>query len=266
MQRSYSDSRPVIDRATAKKLLKEAKRILVQLGVVFFLGKGTCLGAVRDNDLIPWDDDLDLYSVIGLHGLTEGSISRVAAAFRDHGYFAEIQNTAHYVNAAIVKSSIRMDWACYRIIDDNILHYPGIRLPTRLFTELKEIEFIEEKFLVPNPPEEYLRIMYGPSWMTPKKSDWTKDVVQMIPESSFPGRGGRLKHLFTSNILRWRVGRLRVLDAADNPVANAEVMVVGLDRSRPTSKVTPGCISQMMTSTHWSSSMRTTRKYFTRNG
>ena len=68
--------------------------------------------------------------------------------------------------------------------------------------------------------------------MTPKKAEWTKDVVEMISEGSFPGRGGRFKHLLAKNILRWRVGRLRVLDAADNPVAGAEVMVVGLDRSK----------------------------------
>ena len=231
LERTYSDSRP-IDVAIAKVMLREAKQIMDQLEVVFFLRQGTCLGAVRDNELIPWDDDVDLGSVIGLHGLTEGSINRVAAAFRDHGYFAKIQNTAHYINAAIVKSSIRMDWACYRIIEDNIFHYPGIRLPIRLFTELKEIEFIGEKFLVPNPPEEYLRLKYSPSWMTPKKLEWMKDVVQMIPEASVPGRPGKLRQSLTSRILVWRAGRLRVLDDADNPVADANVVVAGLSRSK----------------------------------
>ncbi len=131
-----------------------------------------------------------------------------------------------------MKSSMRLDWACYRIIDDNIFHYPGIRLPIRLFTEMKEIEFIGEKFLVPNPPEEYLRIKYGPSWMTPKKLEWMKDVVQMIPEASVPGRAGKLRQLLTSQFLRWRAGNLRVLDDADNPVAGADVVVAGLSRSK----------------------------------
>ena len=231
LERSYLDSRP-IDQTTAKELLREAKRIFDQFGVVFFLRQGTCLGAYRDNGLIPWDDDLDLGSVLGLHGLTERSIEPVVAAFRDSGYFASIDAGDQYINAAMVKSSIRMDWACYRIIDHSIFHYPGIRLPIRLFTQLKEIEFLEEKFLVPNPPEEYLRIKYGASWMTPSKTGWAKDVVEMIPQASFPGRGARWRHLLSSNILRRRVGRLRVLDAAGNPVAGAVVTIAGLGRSK----------------------------------
>ena len=231
MERSYENSGP-IDRTIAKEMLREAKRILDQLGVVFFLRQGTCLGAVRDSELIPWDDDLDLGSVLGLHGLTESSIEPVVAAFRDNGYFASIDVSDHYINAAMVKSSIRLDWACYRVIDDSIFHYPGVRLPTRLFTQLKEIEFIGEKFHVPNPPEEYLRIKYGPSWLTPSKSEWAKDVVEMIPQGSYPGRGGRLGHFLTRSILRRRVGRLRVLDATDRPVAGADVVLAGLERSK----------------------------------
>ena len=77
-----------------------------------------------------------------------------------------------------------------------------------------------------------MRIKYGPSWTTPSKSDWAQDVVEMIPRGSFPGRGSRLGYLLARNIFRWRVGRLRVLDAADNPVGGATVTVAGLGRSK----------------------------------
>ena len=231
LERTYPDSRP-IDVPIAKEMLKEAKQIMDRLGVVFFLRQGTCLGAVRDNDLIPWDDDLDLGSVIGLNGLTEASLDPVVAAFRDVDYFVKVDHNDHYINAAMTKSSMTMDWACYRLIDETIFHYPGIQLPIHLFTELKEIDFIGEKFLVPNPPEEYLRIKYGPSWMTPKRLEWMKDVVQMIPESSVPGRPGKWKQSLTNHILRWRAGRLRVLDHAGKPVGGADVVIAGLTKSK----------------------------------
>jgi hypothetical protein len=76
-----------------------------------------------------------------------------------------------------------MDWMCYRIIDDSIFHYPGIRIPVRLLTNMKEIEFIAEKFYVPNPPDEYLHLKYGEEWMIPKKTGFEKDVLDLIPEA-----------------------------------------------------------------------------------
>ncbi len=111
LERTYSDSRP-IDVPIAKDMLREAKQIMDQLKVVFFLRQGTCLGAVRDNELIPWDDDLDLGSVMGLNGLSEGSIDRVAGAFREIGYGVTVENLDHYIYVVLSKSSMRMDWAC----------------------------------------------------------------------------------------------------------------------------------------------------------
>jgi len=231
LERSYTES-PPIDVDVAETILKEAKEILDQLGVVFFLRQGTCLGAIRNNALIPWDDDVDLGSVIGLNGLNESSIDRVVAAFRNNGYFAKVESNDHYVGVAFMKSSTRLDWACYRIIDRNIYHYPGVRIPIHLFTALKEITFIDDKFLVPNPPEEYLSYKYGPSWMIPKTREWVKDVVEMIPEASVPSRASKLRRLLFSHVLGRCAGRLRVLDDADIPVAGAEVVVAGLGRSK----------------------------------
>ena len=208
---------PPMDLVVAERNLKEAKQILDQLGVVFLLCSGVCLGATRDNAFIPWDDDVDLLSVMGINGLTEQSIDIVMAAFRGEGYFVDVWEQAYSKAVGTMKDFIRLSWDCVRIIDDNIYAYPRVRLPAKLFTHPKEIDFLGEKFLVPNPPEEYLRLKYGEEWMVPKKAgEYEKDVVEKVPDEELVGRPG------------W----LRVLDHEGRPVSEAEVVLVGGGRSK----------------------------------
>lgn len=235
LQRSLTDPQP-INPDVAAGLLKEVKEIFDRLEVVYFLRQGTCLGAIRDGTFISWDDDVDIASVLGLHGLTDKSISQVGAAFTERGYFVTVESNDFYTYVAMMKSSIRLDWTCHRIIDNCIYHYPGIRIPVRLVTGLKEIDFIGEKFLVPNPPEEYLCLKYGAEWMTPMKIGYEKDILQLVRQTPVHGRAGKLKQFLVTTTLPWRASRLRVLDHASRPVAGAEVEVAGLNRSRTNSQ------------------------------
>jgi len=231
LERSINEWIPA-DPAAAKMVLSEAKQIMDKLGVVFFLRQGTCLGAIRDHGFIPWDDDLDLGSVFGLHGFSEKSIAPVVAAFRKNGFFAKVEYHDQYIYVSMIKSAVRVDWMCYRILDDSIFHYPGVRFPVRLFTNLKEIEFLEENFNVPNPPEEYLLLKYGEEWVIPKKKGFEKDVLDLIPEAPLPGRAGRLKQLLIKYVMPWRTCRVCVLNNKGEPVAGADVVVAGLGRFR----------------------------------
>ena len=208
---------PPMDLAAAERNLKEVKQLLDGLGVVFLLGSGACLGATRDNAFIPWDDDIDLVSVIGVNGFTEESMAAVAAAFRDKGYFVHELEGIHSKVLITVKDYVRISWECLGIVDDTVYIYPGMRFPSTFFTQPKEIEFLGEGFFVPNPPEEYLRLKYGAEWMVPKKAGaYEKDVVGKIPDAELVGRPCRF----------------RVLDHEGRPVPEAEVVLVAGGRSR----------------------------------
>lgn len=220
LQRSYSLAPPV-DAAVAEKLLAEAKQILDALGVVFFLRQGTCLGAVRDNSFIPWDDDVDLGSVIGLHGVTENTADEVIAAFTDNGYFVKVERTDQATCVAMMKQSTRIDWVGYRVFGNDTFHYPGLRIPVSCFSSLKEIDFANSKVLVPDPPEEYLRRKYGEQWRTPTQAGFEKAVLDMVPDE-----------LGTHASSASQATKLRVLDFDNRPVADAAVRVASVGRVR----------------------------------
>ena len=183
LEQSYQTLQPM-ETNNALAILGEAKKILDQLGGVFFLRQGTCLGAVRENGLIPWDDDLDLGSVIGLHGFNEEQVDLVILEFKKLGFSTNLEKYLDYLDVTMMKSNIRIDWTCYRIVDDSIIHFPGLPIPVHLVMKLKEIEFAGGSYLVPNPPEDYLLAKYGPNWKIPKRSGYEKDILAMIPDST----------------------------------------------------------------------------------
>jgi hypothetical protein len=203
---------PPVDPAAGEKALKEAKKILDKLGIVFLLSSGTCLGAIRDNAFIPWDDDIDLIAVIGINGLTWEAVDTAIATFRENGYFVYESNGTTSRSFSMIKDYVRTGWDCYHIMDESVWVYPGTQIPAKLFTDPKEIEFVNEKFLVPNPPEEYLRRKYGEEWRTPKRPGvYEKDVVSKIPSAALGGEPAKLK----------------VLDEKGSPVAGAGVVLAG---------------------------------------
>ena len=119
-----------------------------------------------------------------------------------------------------MKSNIRIDWTCYRIVGDNIIHFPGVPIPVHLVTRLKEIEFAGETFLVPNPPEDYLSAKYGPNWMIPKSSGYEKDILAMIPDLPIQQRQSAIGENSDSSTTR-----VRILDQHGEPVKDAMVRV-----------------------------------------
>jgi len=219
---------PPMDVAIAEKLLLEVKEVMDRLGVQFFLRQGTCLGAVRDNAFIPWDDDLDLGVILGVKGFTEQKIKPLLAAFREIGFYVQSESSDSVIYATLLRDDIRVDVLFHRVIDEQIYHWPGIWFPVTLFNQLKEINFIGETFLVPNPPEEYLRIKYGPDWQTPKRFSYAKDVVDNLPTEHIPGFLERMKRSISGFFCPGNVTRLRVLDNSGSPVDQANIRIVGL--------------------------------------
>lgn len=228
IQDRLTKTTPPMDMDMAQRLLLEVREVMDRLGVRFFLRQGTCLGAVRGNAFIAWDDDVDLGVILGVNGLAEQSIEPLLATFRESGYFVQAESSDSIVYASLLKYGIRVDLIFHRVVDQQIYHWPGIWFPVTLFNQLKEISFIGETFLVPNPPEEYLRIKYGPDWQTPKRLDYAKDVVDNIPMEHVAGLLERIKRAATGFLYPDNKASLRVLDERGLPIHGANIRIVGV--------------------------------------
>ena len=171
--------------------------------------------------------------MFGLHVVSEEAVVSVARTLRERGFILKIVRNDHYLWVAMAKESIRIDWACYWVIDDAVFMYPGIRIPVHLLSDLKEIDFLGEKFLVPNPPEDYLEAKYGPEWHVPKPTGaYEEDVLELIPDTPAPARSGRLRQFLARYLQWWRAARVQVLDQQGQLVSGAQILVVGIGVSR----------------------------------
>ncbi len=223
---------PAMNVPDGEKLLSEVKKIFDRHGVVFFLRQGTCLGAVRDQALIPWDDDIDVGSIFNMHGFSEDLIDPVVESLRANDFYVEVLHDDLYISVRIMKYRIKIDWQCYRVTKGAIPHYPGSSFPVSLFTNLSEVDFLGDTYLVPSPPEDYLRLKYGPDWHTPKQVGYEKDVLDAMPKGRVPGRARRIQQFIGVRFSPDKTARLRVLNHDGQPVAGAEVRIAGLNRSR----------------------------------
>tara|TARA_B100001146_G_scaffold223289_1_gene237587 strand:- start:3238 stop:4155 length:918 start_codon:yes stop_codon:yes gene_type:complete len=222
---------PPMNIQDAERLLGEAKEVFDKHKVTFFLRQGTCLGAVRDHALIVWDDDLDIGSIIGMHGFTDEMIEPSVADLRARGCYVEVHHEGLYTAVKIMKYKIRIDWQCYRVVKGTIAHYPGVPFPIKLFTNLNAIDFLGKSYNVPSPPGDYLTYKYGPDWITPKQVGYEKDVLDNMPSGTVPGRPGKLRQWFLVRFNPAQTATLLVLDVDGLPVHGATVVIAGLNRS-----------------------------------
>ena len=222
---------PPMNIEDAETLLGEVKEVFDKHKVTFFLRQGTCLGAVRDHALIVWDDDLDIGSIIGMHGFTDEMIEPSVADLRARGCYVEVHHEGLYTAVKIMKYKIRIDWQCYRVVKGTIAHYPGVPFPIKLFTNLTTIDFLGKSYNVPSPPGDYLTYKYGPDWITPKQVGYEKDVLDNMPSGTVPGRPGKLRQWFLVRFNPAQTATLLVLDVDGLPVHGATVVIAGLNRS-----------------------------------
>ena len=215
----------------AERVLLEVRQLLNDTDIIFFLRHGTCLGAVRDGELIPWDDDIDIGSIIGMHNLDEQSIFQGVDEFKRAGFQVKVLKTGFHIGVELSKNGIPVDWTCYRVLGKSIFQYPGVKIPVQIYENLGTVCLLGEPFSVPNPPEEYLTLKYGPSWRVPKKTGFEADIMDSIPESiNLEGENSIFTRVLKFFFPRKYSIRIKILSADSQPIPMTEVAIAGVSR------------------------------------
>jgi lipopolysaccharide cholinephosphotransferase len=219
-------SLPRVNVEIAEAMLHEVQAILGGLGIKFFLRHGTALGAVRDGRILPWDDDIDVGSIIGMHGHTPEKVKQAAILLNELEGEMEYNTFKGQINVVLWRGGTHLDWCNYEMEDGAIIQFPGVAIPLELFEELKPVQFLGDTFFVPNPPERYFEIKYGPDWGTPLESG---SYEQAAMANVFSARATpllqRLRYLVQDMLKPSLITRVRILDPNGVPVNNAHVAV-----------------------------------------
>lgn len=163
----------------ARKDYKDAKEVFDKHGLKFFAFCGTALGAVRDNDFIAWDYDIDLASIFPF---SDENKQKVIADLRAKGFDVTLRHPAPNGNLFFergVKSDLY--WMS-RIEDDFIYHFESgkqaIKIPAKYLNFFKEYKLGDSTVLVPNPPGQYLAATYDNDYLTVKKDQIGKIMLE----------------------------------------------------------------------------------------
>jgi phosphorylcholine metabolism protein LicD len=176
-----------MDKNLAFNNLLSITMILEELGIEYFLAYGTLLGAVREKDFIEHDLDIDIY-------ITEPSFKMdFFKKAIEHGF--EIKNIFGMLKyggeISVKRDKIKIDifflyfdekkqqywnaiWlnGCVNGPTDMIKHV----YPAEIFNYIRGANIQGRYFIAPIKQEEYLELVYGKDWRTPKKEfDWRTD-------------------------------------------------------------------------------------------
>lgn len=163
----------------AIELLNKLINILNEFKIKYFIISGTLLGYVRHNDIIPWDDDIDIM----VDNTIILKINEIYNKYKNEFTFINKQNFLFkicYKNKSIpIECDILKkcllnpnDQYFWPFIDmfvynesENKLNFFNKSWDKKHFFPLKEVSFLNMKVNIPSNPDYFLKINYGENYL-----------------------------------------------------------------------------------------------------
>lgn len=181
----------------AKKMLKDVCRMLEENGIPYNVDLGTLLGIIREERLLPWDNDLDL--TVSEEHLDK--LLKIRHKLWRAGYRTRIRKTKESIPifpkgyVRILKVQTRflffkrftlLDIFIKRKVDDRYFWTAGEKnpvlyyAPATYYENLVKHEFDGFLYSIPERYEDYLEHLYG-DWRTPvKQFNFRKDYEAIL--------------------------------------------------------------------------------------
>ena len=167
---NFDESLPVELRY---KLLFEVDDVMQSLGISYWLTNGTALGLVRDDTLIPWDDDIDIdvYSED-----LEPNFKSMVMLLVDKGFICRAVERGPTSKISAFKGNFKISIGGIYLDGENrnakTCSYPKKYYENSFIYKIKDREFN-----IPGPADEYLSYLYK-DWKTPSRSDNVREYNQ----------------------------------------------------------------------------------------
>jgi hypothetical protein len=171
--------------------LAYVQKVLADAELWHCLAYGTLLGAVRDGDVIEWDDDIDLFiepeeidSIISTNKSIAGDGYRFEARLRPAGYLAVNPGRVNEfwdASVSILYEGEKIgDLYAFSLFDDGVLRRwdfknqvywcPRSSFPDWFLSEVEWVEMRGVSYPAPRDYEKWLEGVYGEDWRVPYKA------------------------------------------------------------------------------------------------
>ena len=140
-------------------------QLLHSNNIKYYLSGGTLLGLYRDNDLIPWDDDIDIDLT---HDSDPESLNIIRRFAIHHDFPYRIGNNLFHPKITLFISGAKVSICRLHKGYFNSYYYrPKVRIPISILFPLKQASLSNGvHYFIPAEPSAYLKHLYGSSWNT----------------------------------------------------------------------------------------------------